>query len=154
VTIEEHARRLLDRIGVLRHPSDLDLLIFFARHPRSLLASEHLATFLGYSTKEMAASLDLLVDAGLVTRTQSDRHPARMFVFAQHGPDRGWFADLLKVGATREGRLAMLGALQRGAAEHPGADDPPPEDPAAADARPRPFLVGRTRHGAKETKTG
>lgn len=44
--IEEHARRLLDRIGVLGHPSDLDLLIFFARHPRSLLASEHLATLL------------------------------------------------------------------------------------------------------------
>lgn len=112
MNIEEHASRLIERIGVLRHPSDLDLLIFFARHPRSLLPSEHLSTFLGYGTKEIAASLDLLVDAGLVARTESRRHPARMFVFAEGGPDRGWFPDLLKIASTREGRLAILWALR------------------------------------------
>jgi hypothetical protein len=152
VKLEEHVSQLLDRIGVLRHPSDLDLLIFFARHPRSLLASEQLATFLGYSTKDMAASLDLLVDAGLVTRTQSERHPARMFVFALDGPDRGWLADLLKIAATRDGRLAMRGALRRRSAEsRAGA---PQTNPSAGDLRRGPFRVGRTHDGAKRVRTG
>jgi hypothetical protein len=31
-------------------PCDLDLLIFFARHPRILLASEQLAVLLGYES--------------------------------------------------------------------------------------------------------
>jgi hypothetical protein len=36
---EETAGRLLDQFDVLRHATDLDLLVSFARHPRSLLAS-------------------------------------------------------------------------------------------------------------------
>jgi hypothetical protein len=67
----EDAHRLLDRIGVLNNPCDLDLVIFFAGHPRSLLASESLASFLGYELKEIADSLDTLLAAGLLTRAQS-----------------------------------------------------------------------------------
>ncbi len=139
-SIDEHATRLLERIGVLRHPSDLDLLIFFARHPRSLLASEHLSALLGYGIKEIAASLDLLVEGGLVTRKQSERHAARMFVFASGGPARGWFPGLVTVASTRDGRLAMLAELRRTSAVRDAAAD---VGRAVVEPGPRPFLVRR-----------
>jgi hypothetical protein len=105
------ARRLLDGIGVLRHRSDLDLLVFFARHPRSLLASESLAAFLGYDLKEIAESLDVLLSAGLIARRQTPAHAARMYVFAADGPGGGWLPELLRLARTREGRLALREAL-------------------------------------------
>src|SRR4030095_5447918 len=89
VMTHEEAQRLLDRIGVLNNPCDLDLLIFFAGHPRSLLASEALASFLGYELKEIADSLDTLLAAGLLTRAQSSVHAARLYVFAIHDANGG-----------------------------------------------------------------
>jgi hypothetical protein len=109
----DDAQHLLDRIGVLQHPCDLDLLIFFARHPRTLLASEQLAVLLGYEFKQLAASLDLLVGAGCVTRTPNQTGAAHMYLFDAGAPCREWLPDLLRVASTREGRLAMLQALKR-----------------------------------------
>jgi hypothetical protein len=117
------ARRLLDHIDVLRHPSDLDLLIFFARHPRSLLASEHLAAFLGYGVKEIAASLDLLLGAGLIARTPNPSHAARLYVFSVDGPSGEWLPALLKLASTRQGRLAMIWELRRRASQATGDSD-------------------------------
>jgi hypothetical protein len=97
---------------VLRHRSDLDLLLFFARHPRSLLASEAVAAFLGYDLKDIAESLETLLSAGLLQRTQTEAHAARMYVFAADAPDGGWLPSLLRLASTREGRLALLGALE------------------------------------------
>ena len=56
----DHAQRLLDRIAVLQHPCDLDLLIFLARHRCTLLGTEQLADLLGYDLTQIDASLDLL----------------------------------------------------------------------------------------------
>ena len=148
---DHDARALLERIGVLRHPSDLDLLLFFARHPRTLLPSEQLSTFVGYGLKEIAASLDLLVDAGLVIRAQSQRHPARMFMLAEIGPRHGWFPDLLTLTRTREGRLAMIWAL-RGKADRAGDPSARVTSPPIAPPRPRPFLVERQADSKKRTK--
>ena len=61
------ARTLLDRIPALQRPCDLDLLVFFAKHPRTLIASEHLARLLGYKLNEIAQSLEGLLAAGLLT---------------------------------------------------------------------------------------
>jgi len=94
----EEAQRLLDRIGVLNNPCDLDLLIFFAGHPRSLLASESLASFLGYELKEIADSLDTLLASGLLTRAQDVVDDGRLcheLARRQHHPDelpRHWKA--------------------------------------------------------------
>ena len=110
----DDARRLLDRVGVLKHACDLDLLIFFARHPRSLLTSESLAGFLGYDLKEIADSLDTLLAAGLLTRAQTSAHAARLYVFAIDDPDDSsgeWLASLVAVASTRQGRLALRQAL-------------------------------------------
>jgi hypothetical protein len=152
MSIEQRARRLLERMAVLEHPSDLDLLIFFARHPHSLLSSEHLAALLGYDIKLIAASLDLLVAAGLVTRTQSARHAARLFVLSDGGTHREWFPDLLTIASNREGRLALLELLRAPSA----ADRPASENDLEEAGSPtlRPFLVSGKRAAGRRSKTG
>jgi hypothetical protein len=109
----DEARRLLDRIDLIRDPCDLDLLLFFARHRRILLASEQLAILLGYEFTQVAASLDLLQRAGLVTLSENATYTARMYIFAADDQDPGWLPDLLQLASTREGRLSLVGALSR-----------------------------------------
>ena len=50
---------LLHRIGCLRHPCDLDLLLFFSRHPRAYLITERLAQYVGYDLPLVAQSLEM-----------------------------------------------------------------------------------------------
>jgi hypothetical protein len=104
-TIEE-ARTLLDRASVLREAADFDLLVFFARHPRTLLASESLAALLGYELNDIARSLEALLAGGLLKRRQTSAHAARLYVFAADEPPE-WVPPLLKMAATRAGRLAL-----------------------------------------------
>jgi hypothetical protein len=108
-----HARGLLDRIEVLRHPADVDLLIFFARHPRALMASEQLATFLGYEIKQIAESLDVLLKAGFLRRIPNRAHAARLYVFAADGTKEALLPPFLALACTREGRVAIRRALTR-----------------------------------------
>jgi hypothetical protein len=117
MNLQRDASHLLDQLRVLRRPSDLDLLIFFARHPRTLLASEQLAGFLGYEVKDIAASLELLLDAGLLTRTPSPRHAARLYTLAVTSLDGGLLPDLRRATGTREGRLALLQEMRRRSSE-------------------------------------
>jgi hypothetical protein len=137
----DHAQRLLDRIAVLRHPCDLDLLIFFARHRRILLANEQIADFLGYDVKQIDASLDLLAGAGLVTQMWNRTRDTQMCVLGAADSSREWLPDLLQVASTREARLAMLQALKRAEpdplatlAKRPGSNDD--RQVEGADARP------------------
>ena len=124
----DHARRLLDRIGVLHHPCDIDLLLFFVRHPRALLTSDQIATFLGYEVKQLGDSLNVLVRAELVARTQRLTSAPRMYVFASGGTRDGWLPSLLELAATREGRLAMREALKNRIDEGTGRPMAPPEN--------------------------
>lgn len=134
----EDAHRLLDRIGALKHACDLDLLVFFARHPRALLTSEQLAAWLGYDLQQIAESLELLLGAGILTRTQNPTHAARLYVFSSEGPGGGWLSTLLTLASTRAGRLSMIEELSRRASE---ADDAPVARKPRASTRPRPFVV-------------
>ena len=108
----DDARRLLDRIDVLRHPCDLDLLIFFARHPRSLLASQQLAVMLGYEFTRIAASLDVLLRAGLVTLSETPPYAGQMFVFNPSDAHAGWLPELLQR-RLHTGRAMAWGALEQ-----------------------------------------
>ena len=119
--LEKDAGRLLDQLDVLRHASDLDLLIFFARHPRSLLSSEQIAAFLGYSVKEVAASLELLLEAGFLTRTPNPRHVARMYLFAATPPGGGWLPAVKRLATTRQGRLALIRQIRRRSSDARGS---------------------------------
>src|SRR6185436_8815860 len=135
----DRARALLDRIGVLRHPCDLDLLVFFARHPRSLMASEHLAALLGYGLQQIAESLEVLLKADLVTRTQKASRPARMYVLAA-GANGEWLPPLLDFAATRPGRLAMRRVLTRPPRRRAGDLTASDRDRVAEKTARRPFL--------------
>ncbi len=103
---------LLDRIGSLRRPCDLDLLLFFYRHPRAFLISERLAQYVGYELPQVAHSLETLITAGLLRRSPDSTHPARLYVLTPGSALGGWLSSLLRIAATREGRLAVIHALK------------------------------------------
>jgi hypothetical protein len=118
------AARLLDQIGVLGNRCDLDLLIFFARHRNALLTSEQIANWLGHELRAIAASLDVLLDAGLIRREQNPAHAARMYVFGTGSSGGGWLPSLLQFAKTREGRLALIEALRSRARGNAPEGDP------------------------------
>lgn len=107
----QDAMHLLDRLRVLTHPCDLDLLIFFARHPRCLLPSESLAAFLGYEARMIAESLDSLLAAGLLIRMQTPAHAARLYVLAADSSSDDSLRSVLTAASTRAGRLALRRTL-------------------------------------------
>lgn len=113
--------KLLDRIGVLRHACDLDMLLFFSRHPRTLATTEDLAALIGYDIQQIARSLDVLIGGGLVQRSSNRTHAARMYSLAQSGPAGGWLLELLGHASKREGRAAALAALTERQAPGPTA---------------------------------
>ena len=80
----DHARTLLNRVpAAVQHACDLDLVVFFARHSRTLMTGEDLARLLGYEIKEVAKSLEVLLKAGLLTRAQT--RPAQgLYLRATH----------------------------------------------------------------------
>src|SRR5688500_7336376 len=95
----EDPGRLIKLAGVFRHPCDLDLLLFFVRHPTALLASESLANFAGYDIKVIARSLEGLLGAGLIMRRQTATHAARLYVMASPGSHAEWLASIVQVGS-------------------------------------------------------
>ena len=109
----------LGSIGVLRHPCDLDLLVFFHRHPRSILTSERLAAYVGYDLNQLARSLDLLAEAGLLERSQDPTHAARLYVLKT--PQTGWLTSVLDIASTREGRQKLFQSMKE-ATEHEAAN--------------------------------
>jgi hypothetical protein len=104
---------LLDRIGCLRHPCDLDLLLFFHRHPRTFLITERLAQYVGYDLRQVAESLEALFAAGLLRRSPDATRPARLYVFIRGRPRGGGLSSLLRIATTREGRLVVIRALKQ-----------------------------------------
>jgi hypothetical protein len=130
----DEARILLSRIPPLYHPSDLDLLVFFAKHPRTLMASEQLARLLGYKITDIAQSVDVLLGAGFLTRAENGSRSAQMYVVVTDGTSRGWLSDFLELASTRDGRLALRLALT---ASREGGDcvTAPDEDKSTAVVR-------------------
>ena len=90
-------------IAHLRNHCDLDLLLFFARHPDALMTSEQLALLVGYDLQQIAKSLDLLVQHKLLRRTQNPTHAARLYRFRADHWDPP-LPEILKNTSTVEGR--------------------------------------------------
>ena len=129
---------LLDRIGCLEHPCDLDLLLFFNRHPQAFLKSERLAEYVGYDLPQIQRSLETLMTAGLLRQSPESTRPARLYVLTRSSssPLGGWLSSLLRIAATREGRLAVIRALkQRRSPGLTGGGEPEPV--ANVGSRPR-----------------
>ena len=110
---EQHeARVLLARTPAIQGPCELDLLGFLHRHPRTLLTSEQLAVFVGYDIKEVAKSIDVFIEAGLLGRTKNRLRSARMYSLILNGQQGDGLTALLELAGTKQGRrdiLALLG---------------------------------------------
>ncbi|HXD95011.1 MAG TPA: hypothetical protein VN646_00585 [Candidatus Acidoferrum sp.] len=121
------AARLVEAAG-LRDACDLDLLLFFSRHPRVVLTSEQLATYVGYELQQVARALELLLGAGLVKRTLNQGAPGRMYVLeVDHAED--WLEPLRRVCATPDGRNAVKVLLKQRQSQN---GDPSPRRPSGA----------------------
>ena len=105
-------RLMLEQIRGVRHECDLDLLLFFRRHPRALLTSEQIVAYVGYPGERVAKSIDALLEAGLLTRSQSPSHAARLYVLEPDAIPGGVLGSFLRIAATREGRLQVLRLLR------------------------------------------
>ena len=145
--------KFLHRIGGLKHACDLDLLIFFARHPRALVTSEQLASWLGYELSQIADSLEVLLSTGLLTRMLNPAHAARLYILdVNAGGD--WFPEFLALASTRAGRLAMREALARRVSNAHSGPHARVARPVGALRRPQPFVVRRSPDDMSGVKAG
>jgi hypothetical protein len=114
-------RSMLDRIGAIRRPCDLDLLVFFYRHPRALLTAEQLIGYLGRDREEVAKSLESLMEARLVTRSQNPSHTARLYVLELDALPGGLLTSFLEIAISRQGRHELMQLLEPGPDRAPSA---------------------------------
>ena len=112
---------MLARIRGVRHACDLDLLLFFYRHPCALLTGENLVDHLGYDREQVAKSLEGLIEAGLVTRSQNPSNTARMYALEMDALPGRLLSSFLKVAATRQGRQEAMRLLRPGNGHAPKA---------------------------------
>lgn len=127
---DDQLRLLLDRAHGVQHACDLDLLLFFHRHPRSLLTSEQLAASVGYERERVARSIEGLIEAGYLTRSPNPAHSARLYVVQPtSGPSDDPLRELLRTASTRPGRQRLLALLD--------ASSVPAPEPVRAHARAR-----------------
>jgi hypothetical protein len=109
------AVQLLEAAG-LRDACDLDLLLFFSRHPCVVLSSERLATYVGYEVQQVARALDFLLGAGLLKRMLHQGGPGRMYVLEVDHAEQ-WLEPLRSICATPDGRNSLKALLKLRAAE-------------------------------------
>jgi hypothetical protein len=114
--------RLLARTPAITGACELDLLVFFYRHPRSLLTNEQLAVLVGYDTSEIAQAIEAFIEGGLLERMQNPMHAARLYVLLLEGPQNGGLKPLLALASTHQGRTDILQILVpgRSAGSDPG----------------------------------
>ena len=117
----EDLRSILDRLRGIQHACDLDVLVFFHRHPTALLTSEEIVAFLGYDREQVATSIDGLIGAGLLRRSQNPAHAARLYVLERNGITGGVLARVLAIAATRQGRREVMQVLQSRSSSAPVA---------------------------------
>ena len=112
--------QILESSG-LKHPGDLDLLLFFARHPAALISSERLAALVGHEPVQVLRSLDRLIARQLLLRLPLPERNACWYRFrAEHGTP--WAREILEVASTIEGRRHLRRLLMR---HHSQPDGPP-----------------------------
>jgi hypothetical protein len=105
------AVQLVEAAG-LRDACDLDLLLFFSRHPRVVLTREQLAAYVGYELQQVVCALDLLLGARLLKHTLKPGVPGRMYVLEVRCAEE-WLEPLRRVCATPDGRNALKVLLKQ-----------------------------------------
>ena len=112
----------LKSMPFIRDACDLDVLLFFYRHPTSLLTSEQLVAAIGYKPVLIAASLDGLVEAGLLRRSLNPSQVARLYVLEMGRLSDDQLLTLLKIAATRTEREQLMRLLRAAPDGAPAAD--------------------------------
>ena len=102
-------RKLLD--PGIRDACDLDLMLFFYRHPRVLLTADRLATCVGYDREPVARALDGLIAGGLLAQIRSRSNTVNLYVLELGGLASEALASLLEFAVSRDGRLSVLRLL-------------------------------------------
>jgi len=101
-------------LALLKRSCDLDLLLFFYRHPRTLATIDDLATRVGYRRRRVLASVKVLTQAGFLTCSSAHAGKRgvspRLYQFHSVLPDRVLSA-FCWLAFSPEGRQAMLRAL-------------------------------------------
>jgi DNA-binding MarR family transcriptional regulator len=110
---------LLAAVPFVRGACELDLLIFFYRHPHSILTNEQLSALVGYDAQEIATSTDKFIEAGLLERAQNPMHAARMYLLLLEGGQKGTLRALLDLACTHQGRRDILQLLFAGRSDPP-----------------------------------
>lgn len=145
----DETKRLVARVPV-RAASELDVLVFLHRHPRTLLTIEQLAAFVGYDMKEVAKAIDAFIEAGLLERTQNPNHAARMYLLVIDGPWGGGVAEFLRLASTLQGRRDILQIL---ASPHPRSESPHTES-RGAESQAAPVDIAREKARRRLYATG
>lgn len=128
---------LLKQATMLQNGCDVDLLLFFRRHPHVLLTGDQLTRYLGYDIHQVGNSLERMIAGGFIRKSQHAAHPARMYRLSNgSGDDDGALDALLELASTPDGRRAVIKALRGAAASGPGAVSGPAPD-GTAPVRPR-----------------
>jgi DNA-binding MarR family transcriptional regulator len=126
---EGNMQGLLETTGI-QHPCDLDLLVFFHRHPRVLLTSEQLAARVGYDLKQVARSLDLLIERGLLSRGLNPSRVPRVYFF-RAGDGEDVVERILRLGLTPDGRRELIRLLGERASRAAAVQGPANRDAVA-----------------------
>lgn len=108
---------LLERINSVQDQTDIDLLLFFFRHPNAFLTVEFLAAAVGHDRGRVEKSLEGLIEAGLIEQTKGRTLATHSFLFRPAA--RESVVALLEIASSRPGRLALLEALQQRATTVP-----------------------------------
>lgn len=99
-------------LEALDSPCDLDVLMFFHRHPRVFLTTADLAQAIGYDRAEIDRSIKGLIRARLVKSVGPGREATARLYELTPGRWVDLLSRLLWVASTPDGRRALIRALR------------------------------------------
>jgi DNA-binding MarR family transcriptional regulator len=101
-------------LNLLGCPCDLDVLIFFLRHPRVLLTLDDLAARVGYDVHDVGASIAVLAARGLLEHSKDGAERRQSEAVLYRFTLRKWDAirgPLLYLASSADGRRSLRRAL-------------------------------------------
>ena len=86
-------------------------MLFFSRHPRTLLTNDCLCAAVGYDRERIAQSLDGLIAGGLLKQIRGSSSTVNLYVLERGGLSHESIGCLLEFAFTRNGRGCVMRLL-------------------------------------------
>ena len=86
-------------------------MLFFSRHPRTLLTNDCLCAAVGYGRERIAQSLDGLIAGGLLKQIRGPSNTANLYVLERDGLSHETLGCLLEFALKRDGRACVMRLL-------------------------------------------